>query len=149
MPFRLPSVALAALVLAAGCQSEAAVEQACFLDYLDAAAAADSAYITCDASGDDTCDASYADARDGAEATLGTCAEDGCVADWIACVDADVDADILCFDALDRCGGGWISALMVDDCQTDANACAAATSEEARQACAADYYDCLRYAAGR
>lgn len=145
----LSRTVFALLALVAGCQSEAKVEQACFQDYLDAAAAVDSAYITCDAAGNDTClavyDADVASAKD----ALGACAEDGCVADWIACVDADVESDIQCFDALDRCGGGWVSAGMVDDCQTDANACASATSEDARQACAADYYDCLRYAAGR
>jgi hypothetical protein len=137
-----------------GCQSEAKVEQACFMDYLDGTQAAGDTLFTCSdsaASGEDAsaCSEDYAVASDGVDADLATCAGDGCVADWQACVDADLDSDIQCFDALDTCGGGWVNALLVDDCQTDAAACAAADSVEVRRACANDYFDCMRYAAGR
>jgi len=140
--------------LVVGCHSEAKIEQACFLDYLDGRQAAGDAYITCSASAANDADASAcADdnevASNGVDAELASCAGDGCVAEWQACIDADVQTDIQCFDALDTCGGGWVNALLVDDCQTDASACAAADSVEARRACENDYFDCMRYAAGR
>lgn len=137
-----------------GCQSEAKIEQACFMDYLDGTQAAGDALLTCtsSAAGEDelsACEVDYRASSDSVDADLGTCAEEGCVADWQACVAADVESDILCFDALDTCGGGWVNALLVDDCQTDATACAAAGSVEAQRACQNDYFDCMRYAAGR
>ena len=141
-----PLYTLLLTVFAVGCQSEAKIEQACFMDYLDGSQAAGDTLLTCSGS---ACSEDYAVASDSVDADLATCAGDGCVADWQACVDADVESDIQCFDALDTCGGGWVNALLVDDCQTDAAACAAADSVEARRACANDYFDCMRYAAGR
>lgn len=131
-------------LLLLACKNESVEEQQCFLAWLDDANAAEDAYYTCaeQADGDeetavcwDDLDASSTTNFD----TLSTCAGDGCVADWEACMQAS--PGMSCYDALDTCGG-WITAGLVDDCNTDILSCGSSAG------CSDDYYDCMRYAAG-
>ncbi len=134
------------LLLFLACTSESSTEQACFLTYLDESEATNTSYYTCeDAATTDeargVCIEDLNTSADSNDDTLTTCAGDGCVTDWLGCVQADVDDDIVCFETLETCGG-WISVGLVNDCFTDANACGDADS------CSTDFYDCMRYAAG-
>lgn len=127
------------LLLLLACQNENAVEQACFVAYLNAREADDTAYFACVAAEDDGCAESFTSDAAGSQAELGACAEDGCVADWLVCTESG--DDLGCFETLDTCGG-WVSAGIVGDCFTDVNACGNS------EGCMNDYYDCMRYAAG-
>ena len=130
------------LVLA--CTSESVIEQQCYLDYLDVANANEVAFLTCaDVDGaeqdDQTCSADLDAGAASNLATLGTCAGDGCVADWQACM--ELSGDMSCYEALDECGG-WVYAGLVDDCNNDIAFCGSSVG------CVNDYYACMRFAAG-
>ena len=132
------------LLFLLACQSAPNVDQECFLDYLSTSRATTDVYYTCRddaASGEDEAacadDLGTGSAAD--RSALGACAGEGCVADWIGCIEAE--NNISCYDTLETCGG-WINTGLVDDCNSDANACGDSAG------CADDYYDCLIYAAG-
>lgn len=131
-------------LLFVACVPEKDEEQQCFLAYLDDANATDVAYYTCSDAAEDedeqaVCATDLDDGQATDLATLGTCAGEGCVADWEACMETAPSID--CYDTLEACGG-WIYAGIVDDCTTDIAFCGSS------EGCANDYYDCMRFAAG-
>ena len=127
---------LLGLVLASvGCANGGPQEGA-----VDASVARDGAVVSCAVPGDcaDDRPCTHDDCRQGTclnmPSPLGTSCDDAdlCLGDdgtW------DTDFDGVCDDT--------------DDCPTDATACAGAGSVEAQRACQNDYFDCMRYAAGR
>lgn len=73
------------LLLLLSCQSSNDVDQQCFLDYLDDARANTGVYLECQDGGDPTatCADDLASSSSLAMDTLGGCAGDGCISEWI------------------------------------------------------------------
>jgi len=131
-------------LLLAACSSPNKVDQDCFLSYLGDARGASSTYYTCvdtapDSDAVDTCASDLGSESTAALATLGSCAGEGCISDWVACVTAS--NELSCYDALQQCGG-WMNTALVDDCNNDAYFCGQSAG------CSEDFYDCMVYAAG-
>ncbi len=134
------------LLLLLSCESTTDVDQQCFLGYVgDARYSADTWFECADSATSDEETQTCADELDSNASTdletLGACAGEGCVTDWIGCI--TTSNDLSCYADLEECGGGWVNASMVEDCSNDANRCGNS------EGCSDDYYDCLLYAAGR